>query len=81
MEDARFDRLTRTLSRVGTRRGTLAGLAGGLLLPMSGTGVIAAKGRRPDDDVQGETWRHREVSSWPHQVHGPGKARRKASLF
>ncbi len=63
MEDARFDSLARTLSRVGTRRGTLAGLAGGLLLPLLAADPMAAKARRHDDGVHGENWRHKKC---PH---------------
>lgn len=46
MDDARFDRLTRTLSGLNTRRGTLAGLLGGLILPLIRNPRVGARNRR-----------------------------------
>jgi len=46
MEDARFDRIARTLSGLNTRRGTLAGILGGLSLPLVGASSSDAKKRR-----------------------------------
>ena len=60
MEDTRFDRLTRSLSGTATRRDTLAGLAGGLLLPLLLPEPLSAKDRQPDHGAHGETWRHRK---------------------
>ena len=65
MDETRFDHLTRTLSGASTRRGTLAGLAGGLLLPLLAADPGAAKSHRHAGNVQGETWRHRKC---PHPL-------------
>lgn len=46
MDAARFDRLTRTLSSLASRRGTLAGLLGGLLLPVLPEAATMARKRR-----------------------------------
>ena len=62
MDDARFDALARAISQVHTRRGALAGVAGGLLLPLVADDLPAAgAGRR--DEARGESWRHRKC---PH---------------
>lgn len=63
VEETQFDHLTRTLSRVNSRRSAVAVLLGGLLLPLLPDEPITAKTRRRRDDVNGETWRHRKC---PH---------------
>lgn len=46
MEPSQFDRLTRGIARGATRRGALAGLLGGITLPLMGAALADARNRR-----------------------------------
>ena len=45
MDETRFDTLTRKLARVSSRRGVLGGALGGALTLLSGSAVVADRGR------------------------------------